>query len=103
MITNATIDLDGDVAWVESYFLAYHREDHDNPHPLLNPPGTDLFAAGRYVDRFERRGGEWKIARRDVLRDVTRIDPRSEELPEPVEGPRSRRDRDDPSYVREAL
>lgn len=102
MITNVTIELDGDRAWVESYFLAFHREDADNEHALMNPANTDLFAAGRYIDKFEKREGEWRILRRDVLRDITRIEPRGEELAEPLGVPQSRRDRDDLSFRRDA-
>jgi hypothetical protein len=100
-IGNVTIDIRGDFAWVETYFLVYHHEDRENPGPLMNPAGTDLLAAGRYVDKFEKRDGAWKILRRDVLREFTRIDPTGAELPEPVDGPRSTRSADDPSYSRD--
>jgi hypothetical protein len=102
VIGNVTIDIDGCFAWVESYFLAYHREDPDNPKALMNPAGTDLFAGGRYVDKFEKRAGEWKILRRDVLREFTRIDPIGEQLPLASSGPHSSRTRDDPSYSRDS-
>jgi hypothetical protein len=100
-IGNVTIDIRGDHAWVESYFLVYHHEDRANPTPLMNPAGTDLLAAGRYVDKFEKRDGAWKILRRDVLREFTRIDPTGAELPSPADGPRSTRAADDPSYARD--
>ena len=29
----------------------------------------------RYSDRFEKRNGEWRIAHRRVLLDLTRLDP----------------------------
>ncbi len=99
-IGNISIDIEGDVAWVETYFLAYHHESRDNPNALMNPAGTDLLTAGRYIDTFERRDGAWKILRRDVLREFTRIDETVAELPEPVGGLESKRSRDDPSYLR---
>jgi hypothetical protein len=82
MVGNVSIDIDGNFAQVDSYFLAYHHENHDNPNALMNPAGTDLLAAGRYVDTFEKRDGAWKILRRDVVRDFTRIDVRHAELPD---------------------
>jgi hypothetical protein len=57
-VTNSTIVLEGDVAHVESYW--FHV-------------GGARFATsgrnggGRYLDRFERRDGEWKIAERTVV------------------------------------
>ena len=48
------------------YYQAFHR--------VKNPTGEnrDLFIAGRYVDRYERREGVWKIAYRSELVDWVR-------------------------------
>jgi hypothetical protein len=55
-LSNITIDLDGDVAHTETYYFTI-LQDHDDSVPLkLN--------GGRYIDRFEKRAGEWKIAAR---------------------------------------
>jgi ketosteroid isomerase-like protein len=51
-VTNYVVELDGDVAHVESYYLATVRERR----------GTTKFCSGRWIDRFERRDGEWRIA-----------------------------------------
>lgn len=53
------IRLDGDRAQVDTYCIAHHisRPD-DEGHQ------SDLVLALRYVDRFERRDGRWRIARR---------------------------------------
>lgn len=61
-IGNVWIQLDGDVAAVETYVHAYH---------LLKREGEKLEAimAGRYLDRFERRNGEWRIAERKCIPD----------------------------------
>ena len=68
-VTNDLIELRGDIAYVESYLLAvHHRKARDGG--LI-----DLIMAGRYVDRFERRLGVWKIADRKVVLDWGRIDP----------------------------
>jgi hypothetical protein len=67
-VTNYTIDLDGDVAHVESYYIATmlpHDEDR-----LLQTSG------GRYIDRFEKRRGEWRIALRVAVNEwQQRVEP----------------------------
>lgn len=73
LITNPLVDVRGDRAFSECYFLAHHRRQ--------NAAGTDeedYFVQGRYIDRFERRNGEWKIARRRGVHDFERIAPRAE-------------------------
>ena len=66
-ITNILIELEGkDDASVESYFLAFH------PHPE-NEDKLGI-AAGRYLDHFQRRDGDWKISSRRVVMDWTRDD-----------------------------
>lgn len=60
-ITNVLIELDGDRARVESYFLALQ--------PELGSEGGLSPSAGRYLDRFELRDGAWKIAHRQVIID----------------------------------
>jgi len=54
-VTNVTIELNGDEAHVESYWLVAGRRKAD--HAL------DMHG-GRYVDRFARRDGIWAIAAR---------------------------------------
>jgi hypothetical protein len=62
-LTNILIELDGlEMARVETYFLALH--ELKNGGEL-----SELVVAGRYLDRFDRRGGEWKIKERFVLLD----------------------------------
>ncbi len=56
------IDIDKDTAYCETHVLAHHRTDRDGKTIL------DTFG-GRYVDRMEKRDGEWKIADRVVVRD----------------------------------
>jgi ketosteroid isomerase-like protein len=60
-VTNIAIELQGDVAAVESYFLALQV--------AASAPTRQTFLAGRYVDRFEQRGGEWRVAQRTVVYD----------------------------------
>jgi len=69
MIGQVRIDFEGrDVAFGEVYFQAHHRLEGEGE-------GTDLFVAGRYVDRYERRFGKWKIAHRSELVDWVRREP----------------------------
>ncbi len=57
-ITTHTVDLDGDVAHAESYCIGvFQRKDE---------PVVDM-AGGRYIDRLERRDGEWRIVAREVV------------------------------------
>ncbi len=59
-ITCHFAEIDGDVAHTESYVLTV----------LLKPDGKSVMVlGGRYIDRFERRNGEWRIALRRVVRD----------------------------------
>lgn len=104
VLGNVIIDLDGDAAAVESYFQAAHVEDRDE--------GFRVFEFhGRYLDRFERRDGEWRIARRTVVHDWSEIRSSrrglrpgqhayvqgvagSDEVPEPAAALRSQHDGD---------
>lgn len=49
-------------AVVESHVTAYHRVDYGEAD-------HDLFLGGRYLDQMERRGDEWRIARRTMIYD----------------------------------
>lgn len=60
MITNSVIRIDGDRAAAESYFYGYHVGRDGAPQ-------GDLIIAGRYLDRFERRGDEWRFSEKTIL------------------------------------
>lgn len=64
---NVLIEVDGDVARAESYVVAYHAYEHED--------GTSRHDnwAIRYLDRFERRDGTWKIAYRVVAHEIREI------------------------------
>jgi hypothetical protein len=78
LLTNTLIEFDGpaDVApngaVVETYFLALLRNGNlpETVRTALLGPGAgasgkiDMQSLGRYIDRFEKRDGQWKIARR---------------------------------------
>jgi hypothetical protein len=67
-ICNVLIELDGDVARCETYVTVIVRIPREGG-------AIDWLHAGRYVDRFERRSGEWRIAYRTVVYDLERFDP----------------------------
>jgi SnoaL-like domain len=64
-ISNAIDRLRGDRAFVECHYAVIHR--------LSTFLGyTDYFHHGRYIDIFERRDGEWRIATRVICQDGER-------------------------------
>ncbi len=65
-IANLSITLRSRQAAVETYFLALQRDRDASGNP------REVFLAGRYVDRFEKRGDEWRIAARTVVYDWLR-------------------------------
>jgi hypothetical protein len=75
---NTLIEFDSDsAARVETYFTAFHRmRAQGDPLAPENAQETemDYFVAGRYLDRFECRDGEWKIAQRTGMTDWIRLE-----------------------------
>ena len=62
-VGNLSIELRGHQAAVETYFLAWQRDRS------ADGMAQETFLAGRYVDRFEKRGDEWRVAARVVVYD----------------------------------
>ncbi|WP_231639101.1 nuclear transport factor 2 family protein [Sphingomonas profundi] len=91
------IAIDDGTATGEIYFLAYHRR-HGDEGP------EDLVIAGRYLDLYERRDGEWRILHRREVVDWTRTDPASdgwlERTPHALTGGREGADPSDVALVR---
>jgi hypothetical protein len=73
-IGNVLIEIDGDSARGESYFIAHHTV------APTSGAGNDQvrIAAGRYLDRFERRGGEWRFQHRHAVYDWSAQDASSD-------------------------
>ncbi|MCB1844346.1 MAG: nuclear transport factor 2 family protein [Halioglobus sp.] len=68
MLGQTLIDIDGHEAFGEVYFRAYHQVE--------TPEGLeDLVIAGRYLDRYERRDGLWKLAYRSEIVDWSHSGP----------------------------
>jgi hypothetical protein len=79
------------LAHVETYGVAFHR--HSGGDPKLN-----LVTGFRYIDRFERRSGEWRIAARTSVTEWSRIDPPDGQWAIKPEMLGGRRDRSDVVY-----
>jgi len=80
-IGNILIELDGGRAFAETYWVAYHRipaEAGGSGVVAGRGEETDLFIGGRYIDRFERREGTWRIARRVGIHDWQRFEAASD-------------------------
>lgn len=68
LIGNVLIDIDKEDAFGEVYFQAYHK--------IADAEGfQDMIIAGRYLDRYERREGVWKMAYRSEIVDWSRTEP----------------------------
>lgn len=77
-VGNILYRIDGDTATTETYFTAYHRVPAGAPADAPFPGDgqeRDIVIAGRYVDRFVRRDGDWRIAHRTGLGDWRRDAP----------------------------
>lgn len=66
-ISNIMMRINGDEARVQCYYDAIER--------VIRKDGSanDVTFLGRYLDRFEKREGEWKIKARKVVIDSWRI------------------------------
>jgi hypothetical protein len=89
---NVRIEVEGDTAYAESYLLAFRtlrREERSHVRTR----------ALRFVDRFQRRGGEWRIAERVVADEWNRIDEVVEEMQDSRVFRYGSKSREDPVYA----
>ena len=100
LLLNHHVEINGDSAHSECYYQFVARN-----HLWEEGGGeTVMLAGGRYIDRLERRDGQWKIALRTNIIEWSCLQP---SLPPPfadvpdigLNGV-SARDRSDPSYMR---
>ncbi len=84
LVANILVDLgvdqeggDGDKAACETYGVSLHRSDDTKPY-------MNLATGFRYLDRFERRAGAWKIAERTAVGEWSMTIPKDTwwEIPE---------------------
>jgi hypothetical protein len=90
-VANQTIDLDEDTAHVETYFIVTFK--------MRNLMEVEV-RGGRYVDRFERRDGIWRISVRVVVIEWTLMGDASSMSATLQVNHRGTRDRADVSYER---
>ncbi len=64
-LLNHTCELDGSTAHAETYFMFISMNREGKPLTL---------GGGRYVDRLEKRSGEWRISARVTVRDWAMTD-----------------------------
>jgi len=71
-----------DVALVETYVRTIQQYPPEAKQQLAQLTGgasgdpksaMDMFTSSRYLDRMERRNGEWRIAHRDLIQDWKQI------------------------------
>ncbi len=93
-LLNNRCDIDGDTAHSETYYLFAAR----------NRDESNWIAGGRYLDRLERRDGDWRIAVRTNVIEWSGVLP---SMPIPFvdvvdigDNGAAARDRTDPSYQR---
>ncbi|MBB5686397.1 nuclear transport factor 2 family protein [Sphingobium boeckii] len=93
-LLNVSYDIQGDIAHTETYYLFVGR----------NRDESNWIAGGRYIDRLERRDGQWKIALRT---NAIEWSGRAQTLPIPFadvpgisDNGAPARDKTDPSYQR---
>jgi hypothetical protein len=93
-LLNKTFDFDGDAAHVETYYLFIGCLGEE----------TNLLAGGRYVDRFEKRGGVWGLVMRNNFVEWTSAVPAMAnplgEISDLELNGLPARDKSDPSYQR---
>ncbi|WP_432842562.1 nuclear transport factor 2 family protein [Dactylosporangium sp. CA-092794] len=94
VVANVLVEPDGpDAARAESYGVAYHRDERSPDNPRRN------YSSGfRYLDRFERRDGDWRIASRLVAVEWSRVEGGFIDLPPGIT--RGARGGADPLYER---
>jgi hypothetical protein len=105
-VSNMLIEFAGaDLALVETYVRTTQRYPAEARAALDQLAGgragveggaMDLMTCSRYVDRFERRDGHWKIARRTLVADWKQFMPVPAGMPTPPASQETgRRDADD--------
>jgi hypothetical protein len=81
-----------ELAFSETYCQASHRKKMEDGHVHEHVVGV------RYCDRFEKRGGEWRIAHRKALMDWAKIIDGGTEWEDLATYLHGSKDRSDPAY-----
>lgn len=90
VVANHSAVIDGDAADAETYVVAYLRRIDESVIDVVG---------GRYIDHFESRGGDWRIARRTYVCEWSAALPATGSLIDAATYQQGSRDRTDPSYA----
>lgn len=92
-LCNHLCEVDGDTALAETYQFSFYWADPGDDQNL------NMINSNRYIDRFERRDGVWKISHRELYRNFVRKETRPYVYPTAENGwPMHSQDRNDPAY-----
>ncbi len=90
--SNFLIDVDGDIATGEVHWTGFYRY-------VIDGQPMDQLAAGRYLDKYERRNGEWRILHRTCTSEWSRVEKVEEDWrADPGPSIMGVRDKSDPVY-----
>jgi hypothetical protein len=82
MVSNMYVEFEGsDDARVETYMFAFTEYD-GRKGPKEPAETTAALQGGRYIDRFQRRAGEWRIFHRVYVFDWNQVWPTREQSTE---------------------
>lgn len=85
-LSNIIIEIDGETAQTESYATCYHLSypneagrvaligtEHNARLGFSGDDVVEFVLSLRYIDRFEKRAGEWRIARRSLVLNWSQV------------------------------
>jgi hypothetical protein len=100
--TNVLIEFRAkDRAFVETYVLVLQRFRPGAPNVPAGTAGLRNLASARYLDRFEKRKGEWRVAHRTLVFGDMVSEPMREAPAFPSEFTVQKHGLDDPLYTLE--
>jgi len=93
MLGQTLINVDGDEAGADTYFIASIRKPGGDGKEILNQMG------GRYVDALVREDGRWKVKRRVCVHDWSNSTPINGDWLNKGAYVQGKRSNEDPSYA----
>lgn len=98
-ISNPLIEIVGDKAVCESYWWVYRFTSAGTGTNVGSDTPETVWMGGRYVDRFQKRDGEWKITSRICTTDWSRVLDEAPEWPHHHAFVRGTNDAQDPARI----
>lgn len=92
-----------DRALVEAYCVVFQRFGSGAPNVPAGAKGVRKIATARYIDRFEERGGGWRVAHRTLVFGDVQDAPLDAPLAFPPGFVEQRHDMDDFLYAARAM